>query len=159
VKTLEDVDECRVGDSSCKALCVCHEGMYGQVCHLNEEQRNKVIAQRTALMDGLDLLINNEDEDETTVTNWCNSLSDCTGNDPTLLSSTLIDSITDSVYFLLESSRLVRLTAADALLSSLDTVIQATSQSTLQEKRRRLRLRGNQTEEDGGGTVISNSSQ
>ena len=127
INTGKTVDDCRVGDWTCKALCLCDEGTYSQLCSLNESQRDHVISQRDTILDGLDLLINNEDENEATVKGWSTGLYDSTGSDPTLLSSSQTEAITESVEFILESSRIVGLTSADALLSSLEVCAQSTT--------------------------------
>jgi hypothetical protein len=149
------IDDCKVGDSSCKALCVCNEDSYGKACELDGVQFNKTLTQRKELLDGLDLQINNEDQDETTVNGWCNGLEQMAGNDPSILSSELAESVAESVFFLTTSSFEVGMTSAEPLLKSLDTAITATTEVELTRRRRR-QLQG--TTDSTNNVTITNSS-
>ena len=66
--------ECRVGEPTCKAECVCDDGYYGPLCELDAEQLYDRMSIRLQLLQGIEYLIENDELSAENVVNWLQML-------------------------------------------------------------------------------------
>ena len=66
--------ECRVGNPTCKAECVCDDGYYGTLCTFDAEQLYDRMSIRLQLLQGIAYLTENDELSEENVVSWLQML-------------------------------------------------------------------------------------
>lgn len=137
------LDDCLMGDVTCRAECVCKEGYFGPSCALTAEEMEAKADMRNQLMSGVLTLTEIDESNVQTVESWLAGLASSAGNQYELNSAS-IDATTKVAQAIVNAGEIIGM-PYDTLLNLLGTLNTLMSASSSLNRRRRLQSSNNST--------------
>ena len=104
VTTGQEVSDCNFNDVSCKAICQCYSGYFGDICSLSTKELELKRQARDNVINALVTLVTIEDVSEDTASSMISSLVECSQNREELSSSGAQSLLELSLYTLVQTT-------------------------------------------------------